>query len=99
MGKEIRKVVVDLTGCKYYVELHQRLKESLDFPEGYGMNWSAFWDMIHRDLEYDFITVIGANTVHESLKPSIEKMKEIMERNKKSWAHVEKCFDYEFIDK
>ena len=55
--------------------------------------------MIHRDLEYDFITVIGANTVHESLKPSIEKMKEIMERNKKSWAHVEKCFDYEFIDK
>ena len=99
MNSEIRKAVVDLTGCSSYFDLHQRLKDSLDFPEGYGMNWSAFWDMINRDLEYNFVTVVGANTVDESLKPCIEMMRNLMEKNKKHWAHVENCFDYEFIDK
>ena len=39
-GKKI--VTLDLTGCKYLGEIHQRIKESFHFPEFYGENWSAF---------------------------------------------------------
>jgi ribonuclease inhibitor len=37
-------VVVDLTPIKSKQNLHEALKDALDFPDWYGMNWDAFWD-------------------------------------------------------
>lgn len=94
----MKKAVIDLTDCKYLVELHRRIKEALDFPEWYGENWDAFWDLLNRDCAYNFITVKGASTVAEELKPSVKMMREIMERDKKFWANSDYPVDYEFID-
>lgn len=80
------------------MDLHERIRVSLDFPEWYGKNWSAFWDMINRDCEYHYITVKGTKTVAKELEGSIEKMRKIMERNKQFWANSRCPFDYEFID-
>ena len=30
----MKKAVIDLTDCKYIMDLHERIKVSLDFPEG-----------------------------------------------------------------
>lgn len=92
------QATIDLTGCKYLMELHERIKEGLNLEEGYGRNWYAFWDEINRNIKCDFITVKGSKTVAKELKGSVEKMREILERNKRDWAHSKHPFDYEFID-
>lgn len=92
------KATIDLTNCKYLMELHERIKIALNFPEGYGRNWPAFWDLINRDCEYNYIVVIGSETVADELKGSIKRMKELLERNKQHWAYSDCPFDYEFVD-
>ncbi len=94
----MKKEVIDLTNCKYLMELHERIKAGLKLDDGYGRNWSAFWDEINRNIKSDFITVKGSKTVAKELKGSVEKMREILERNKQDWAHSKHPFDYEFID-
>ncbi|MBK9495180.1 MAG: barstar family protein [Xanthomonadales bacterium] len=39
-------VAVDLTPIQSKQALHAALKDALDFPDWYGMNWDAFWDAI-----------------------------------------------------
>ena len=39
-------IIIDLTNIKSSKQLHYELKEKLAFPEYYGENWDAFWDLI-----------------------------------------------------
>lgn len=94
----MKKVVVDLTDCKYLMELHERIRIALDFPEWYGKNWDAFWDMIHRECAYDYIIIKGSNTVSKDLADSIKIMKELLEENKQYYKNSKQPVDYEFID-
>jgi len=40
------RLAIDLAAVHDERELHSVLKQALDFPDSYGMNWSAFWDTI-----------------------------------------------------
>ena len=91
----MKKAIIDLTDCKYIMDLHERIRVSLDFPDWYGKNWSAFWDCLSVDCEYNFITVTGESRVADILKESVAKMNELLERNRRYW-HGQ--FDYEIID-
>lgn len=93
--EEIRRAILDLSGCKTLWDLHTRIQEALDFPDYYGKNWDAFWDCLSIDCEYDFITVTGESRVASALDSSVAKMNEILEENKQYW-HGQ--FDYEIID-
>ena len=94
----MKKVTIDLTDCKYLMELHERIRIALDFPKGYGNNWDAFWDFIHRECTYDYIIVKGSNTVSKDLVGSIKMMKDILEENKQYYQNSNHPVDYEFID-
>ena len=74
-----KTAILDLTGCKYLGELHQRIKEALDFPDYYGENWDAFWDCINVDCDVDIVTIKGSNQVSEELNPDIATMIELLE--------------------
>lgn len=94
----MKKAVIDLTNCKSVGEIHLRIKEALDFPDGYGEHWDAFWDMLSFDSPDDFITVKGVNTMSPDLIRYIQPMKEILEEHKQHLATTKYPFDYEFID-
>lgn len=94
----MKKAVIDLTDCKHLLEMHERIRVALDFPKGYGMNFDAFWDMLNRDCKYHYVIVKGSKTVSKELVGSVEKMKDVLEDNKKDWANSKCPFDYEFID-
>ncbi len=89
---------IDLTGCRYLGEIHQRIKKSLDFPDGYGENWDAFEDMLTIDCPVRFITVKGFNSINKELIPYVTPMRDILESHKQYWAHSDCPFDYEFVD-
>ena len=93
-----KTAVLDLTDCKCLSELHSRIKEALNFPDYYGGNWSAFWDCINRECEYEHVIIKGEAKVDEGLKPCVEKMNELLEENRKYWAKTPHPFEYEILD-
>ena len=82
MDKE-KIVTLDLTGCKYLGEIHQRIKEAFNFPDFYGENWDAFWDLLRSECDADRIIVLGTNIFPEEYKWHIDKMQEILQRLRK----------------
>ena len=95
IGVKDMKYILDGKKMVSREETHQYLKETLGFPDYYGKNRDAFWDCLSVDCEYNFITVTGESKVADILKPSVEKMNEILEENKVYWHGL---FDYEIID-
>ena len=86
-------VTLDLTGCKYLGEIHQRIKKAFDFPDFYGENWSAFWDLLRNECDMDKVVVLGEEAVAEELKPSVQTINQILqelkEDRKKDGARIE----------
>ena len=72
---EKKKIItLDLTDCKYLGELHERIRAAFDFPEWYGANWDAFWDLLWSECDADEVLVVGVNTMPKEL---VEYMSEI----------------------
>ena len=80
--KKEKIVTLDLTGCKYLGEIHQRINKAFDFPDFYGENWDAFWDLLWSECDADKIVIMGEKTVSEELKPSIEMINKILQELK-----------------
>ena len=80
--KKEKIVTLDLTGCKYLGEIHQRIKKAFDFPDFYGENWDAFCDLLWSECDADKIVIMGGKTVSEELKPSIEMINKILQELK-----------------
>ena len=93
----MKKATVDLTNCKYIMELHQRFQDALDFPDHYGKNLDAFWDCISIDCDVDFVTIIGSKTLPDDLKPTMDEIILMLEENKQYWADTDCPFDYEIV--
>ena len=56
-------ITLDLTGCIYPDDLHERIKKTFGFPEYYGKNWDAMWDCIHLLFDKREILVKGYETM------------------------------------
>ncbi|MGI6268914.1 MAG: barstar family protein [Candidatus Howiella sp.] len=76
--EEKKIVTLDLTGRKYLGEIHQRIKKAFDFPDFYGENWDAFWDLLRTECDADKVVVLGEEAVSEELKPSVKMIYEIL---------------------
>lgn len=76
-----RKIItLDLTGCKYLGELHERIRISFDFPEWYGANLSAFWDLLWSECDADELIICGVNTMNSQLRDYMEKIYLVLDR-------------------
>ena len=91
-------IELDLTGCKYLTEIHERIRVAFHFPEWYGKNWSAFWDLLWSECDADKVIIKGENSLSSEFDTSLSKMYEILERNKKERANSDYPFDYEIVD-
>ena len=91
-------IELDLTGCKYLTEIHERIRVAFDFPDWYGKNWSAFWDLLWSECDADKVIIRGESSLSDEFDESLSKMHEILERNKKERANSDYPFDYEIID-
>ena len=89
--------VLDLSGCQYVSELHERIEKALNFPEYYGRNLDAFWDCINHECDVNFVTIVGIDTVAENLKPTVQIILNMLEENKQDWADGDCPFDYEIL--
>ena len=93
--EEKKTVTLDLTGCQSLGEIHQRIKKAFDFPDFYGQNWDAFWDLLRTECDANKIEVLGENTVPKELEPSIEMINEILQELKEDRAEYGEVVEVE----
>ena len=73
-------ITIDFTGVKHQYQVHDILKDKFDFPEWYGENLPALWDLLVRYIEPFEIHLKGTNNVPENLQPFMQKVVEIFKR-------------------
>lgn len=84
----MKVIYLDLTDCRYYDDLHERIRVAFDFPEWYGANWSAFWDLLWSDCDADQVIITGEHTMPKEFDESLAKMHKILDRLKQWRADV-----------
>jgi RNAse (barnase) inhibitor barstar len=94
----MKQTVLDLSNCKYALEMHERFKTALNFPEHYGRNWDAFWDCIMCDSSVEYIEIYGENSIANELRPMLETLHEILEEAKEECIKYGEQFDYVIVD-
>lgn len=93
--EEKKIVTLDLTGRKYLGEIHQRIKKAFDFPDFYGENWDAFWDLLRTECDADKVVVLGEEAVSEELKPSVKMIYEILKEFQEHHAKYDELIEIE----
>ena len=93
--KKQKVVTLDLRGCQSLEEIHQRIKKAFDFPDFYGENWDAFWDLLRNECDMDKVVVLGEEAVSEELKPSVAMINEILQELKEDRAKYDEQIEIE----
>lgn len=75
----MKSIELDLTGCKYLDEIHERIRIAFAFPEWYGKNWDAFWDLLWSECDADRVVIRGEGSLPGELAPALQKMHEALE--------------------
>lgn len=91
-------VHLDLTGCKYLGELHQRIKEAFGFPEYYGENWHAFRDAFITVGIPEKIVIHGEQALPKSLSEQIGQMHDKLDEIKAEVNGYGWAFEYEIAE-
>lgn len=78
--EEKKIITLDLTDCKYLGELHERIRIAFDFPEWYGANLDAFWDLLWSECDADDVLITGVNTMPDELIEYMSKIYLILDR-------------------
>lgn len=77
--KRVEYVEISLEDIKTPKELQKKLKENLDFPDFYGMNWNAFWDAITGLVVLpEKIVFLGWDELENSLPLEANILKELL---------------------
>ncbi len=97
---EKEEILLDLTGCESIAQLHQRMRDAFHFPEYYGANLDALWDMgmdyigTNRD-SFTHVKIRGIQTLSEDIHDYILKkimavFREIQDERKNIRFEIEK---------
>jgi len=80
------KYTLDFNKVEHYLEIHQIIRQTFDWPEYYGCNWDAFWDCLTNMLgRRVHIEVLGLTVIKQKFGDVAEKLLEIL----KEFKHCE----------
>ena len=95
-------IELDLTGCESPYDLHVRIRKAFDFPEWYGKNWDAFWDLLWSECDADLVVIRGEHTLPRSFDKPLAILHELLEDNVKereaSRIYGANPFAYKIVD-
>lgn len=73
-------VIIDVSGIRDRRQLHSVLRDALDFPSFYGMNWAAFWDAITGLVEMpDHLRFTGWSDLTKSLPNEADLLRQSLD--------------------
>ena len=74
-------IELDLTGCKYLYEIHERIRVAFSFPESYGKNWDAFWDLLWSKCDADQVIIKGESSLPSGFAEQMSIMHAALDDN------------------
>lgn len=78
----MERITLDFSKCKSGDDLHEEIKTKFDFPEWYGKNLDALWDLLNEDFviwnESDIITIIGTEKMSTDAFRVFKEMNDIV---------------------
>ena len=77
----MKTIILDLTGCKSLWDIHERIRIAFDFPDWYGKNWSAFWDLLRSECDAEKVIIRGEKSLSSEFAEHLQIMHGILERN------------------
>jgi len=93
--KNLEIISLDLRGCKFYFEVHERIAKAFNFSERYERNWDAFRQLIYGEKNPLLVRILGLRGLPESWKRDMDKMLDILDEKKQNFPG---SFDYKLID-
>jgi DNA-binding MarR family transcriptional regulator len=93
--KNLEVINLDLRGCKFYFEVHERIAKAFNFSERYERNWDAFRQLIYGEKNPLLVRILGLRGLPESWKRDMDKMLDILDEKKQNFPG---SFDYQLID-
>ena len=91
--EEKKTITLDLTDCKYLGELHERIRVAFDFPEWYGANWDAFWDLLWSGCDADEVVIVGEQTMSNEFNSHLKAMHEMLDELVKERTEDSNIYD------
>ena len=91
-------VTLDLTDCKYMGALHQRIKEAFHFPDYYGENWDAFYDLMCTDSKAEKVIIRGVTDAPKTIQLAIVEMVDTLQDVQAHHKRFGKVLSYEIED-
>ena len=83
MSKE--KYTIDFTNVNYYLEMHGVIWHALEFPDYYGCNWDAFWDLLREMTgEAMHVQILGIDVIEKRFVKEADVMLGILKEFKHS---------------
>lgn len=93
---ETKEIILDLTDCKYIRDFHERVRVAFDFPEWYGKNLDALWDLLSEPLSAN-VTIIGIDTMTTDLREYFLKVIHVFEDVKIAQKELGLNFAYKIL--
>ena len=91
-------VTLDLTDCKYMGALYHRIKEAFHFPDYYGENWDAFYDLMCTDSKAEKVIIRGLTDAPKTIQQAIEEMVDTLQDVQAHHKRFGKVLSYEIED-
>lgn len=77
----MQKIELDFSDCKFLGEIHKVMKKAFDFPDYYGENLSALWDLLDGYTDEQLhIHIIGWENLPQEFSDYKAKMLNIFSR-------------------
>lgn len=95
---QYNEIILDLTGCRYLGEIHQRIKKTFSFPDYYGETWDAFLDAFRTVGVPDRIVITGECTVPKELLSELERMHNTLDYIRAELENFGQAFSYKIKD-
>lgn len=90
--------VLDFTGCEYASDIQERIRGAFEFPEWYGANWDAFWDLLKTESDTEKLIIKGTAVLPGELKAYISVMYGLLEDYMAFCKEIGFSFSYETAD-
>lgn len=75
----MQEITLDFTGCKYIMKLYDILQESFGFPDWFGRNLDALWDLLrdYAGCPPVTVTIKGVETMPKDLQDYMNEIFDI----------------------
>ena len=78
MDKKV--ITLNLTDCKTWDDFYERIRLAFGFPEWFGKNLPAFWDLLSTECDADELHIIGVSSLSKDLYEELSRVYLVLDK-------------------